>query len=281
MHKLIFIPLLVIFLTSCKNEPSLIGHWHAEIIYPTKNGVPSSSVFTFDILNDTLLSVWNNPPFWEGQPGYHDSNAQTFRFGVECLTTAWGYKIESADQLSAADLRTDFAKQITLSRKNDCSVESHLFLDSRLSISLPEARPGTVQLAEPALQRNYTIGPANEDYEGLYPGHYRYQLGDKIITKQDTGFFELYEWQHLVKIPENKRHLCKSIVYANAATNSTALNAILEYSYTKGNDTLYFAMINKEHDNTSLCYLPIPVLSSAGNEKLNVEEWLALETNNQ
>lgn len=272
---------LLLLCSSCQNDPILIGHWHVEIKYPSNDGVPSASLFTFDVLNDTLLSVGGNPPFWGGQPGHHDEEVKTFHFGVECISTAWNYSIESKNKLLAFDLHSDHPKQITLTRNTGCTVESHLFLDSRLSISLPESIPGTVQLHRPAFQRNYTIGPAKEDYEALYPGIYRYQLGDKIITKKDTGFFELFELQHLVKLPERKRHLCKNVVYANAKTNSNALNALLEYAHGKESDTLYFAMLRRRPDTTTLHYLPIPVKYPMADKRLNIEEWLRLEVNNR
>ena len=272
MHRIL--PLFIL-LYSCNSDPSLVGHWHAEITYPTEGGVPSSSIFTFDILNDTLLSVWENPPFWAGQPGYHDEAEQTFSFGVECLATKWGYQVESADLLRAHDLYSDYAKKITLIRHNGCTFESHLFLDSRLNIQLPEAIPGAVELTERSLTREYFIGPANKEYKDTYPGPYRYQLGDKIITEQDTGYLELYELQHLIKLPESKRGLTKAIVYANANTSSNALNELFRYSYANEHDTLYFAMLKRDSDTTVLHYLPVPVCNPTADENLAVQEWLS------
>lgn len=84
----------------------------------------------------------------------------------------------------------------------------------------------------------------------------------------------LFEAQHLIKLPEAKRHQAKAIIFANAESPANSLNNILSYTCGRNNETLYFATLQRRPDTTILRYQPVKVQSAAAPKNLTVAEWL-------
>jgi len=253
---------LIFLLTGCQTQPDLTGHWHAETIRDDNNGTYRTSHHTFDIYNDNTVVAYHNPPFWHGHGGTIDQEAKTIDWGVECISTDWRYEEKSSNKLAVYDRNNHRANRIRLVRKNNCTVESHLFMSSRLEIRLPDSKPEAIPLVEKSLNRQILIGPAIPEYKKFYPASFNYQLGDKIIRANDTASLLLFEEQHHVKLPEAKRHLTKAVIFANAKTPANSLNNILTYTCGRSNEMLYFATLQRSPDNTILWYQPVEVRSA-------------------
>jgi len=195
-----------------------------------------------------------------------------------CLSFDWSYEIISKNKLLITDSYYKGKKAIKLLRKSGCNIENHLFMNSRLDITLPESNFGDIGLIDQdAFLRHYIIGPATEKYKNHYPEVYNYQLGDKIIESNDTTSLSLFELQHRVKLPEAKRHLTKAIIFANARTPANSLDNILTYTCGHDNQILYFATLKRSPDTTILQYQPVEVRSAVASEDITIAELLNLQ----
>ena len=170
-----YLLLILCLLTGCQTQPDLIGHWHASTIYHDSNGFPNEEHYTFDILNDTLAAIRSRPPFWNGLLCTIDGEAQQISRHMGCLSFDWSYEIISENELAITDSYHKGDKAIKLLRKSGCDIETHLFMDAKLNIVLPETTINGIKPDDQsALQRHYCIGPASEKYASFYtrPFHY-------------------------------------------------------------------------------------------------------------
>jgi hypothetical protein len=242
MKQLPVILLIISLVSCCKKDAELNGHWHFTRI--NRDAISAGlDHLAIDIINDTFAVL--DKTRYGGMGGYLNRKEKTIRFGGECLVLNFRHQLENDHLILNQEEFDQEGERIFIGIKCDsicCDEQEEFFGYSPVQIDLPTFKDTANLYAGRHWPMGYIIsieiGKVKKQYSNFNGEEYKLVLSQKIASIQEM---DLWEKVHLIKLPESKRHLSKTVIYADKSTPIEFILPILYKLKEMGKKEVYFA----------------------------------------